>query len=95
LASLYGRVALLGQESIHAPRFNDKQALRVHPTALAWLMAGRDGVVVVNPRKAAPLLRDAEPLEVASAAFGQRLRNLLTLAPPRIYAPAAEIRAAI
>jgi len=94
VASLRGRVALLGEEQVFGPRFDDQQALMVHETPLAWLLAERQGVVIVNPRRAAPILRAAEPLKASSAAFALRLRNLINPKPPRIFfAPSAEMRA--
>jgi hypothetical protein len=49
-ASWLGRVALLGQEQVFAPRLSD--ALTVHPRPLEWLAAGRHGVVIVDARRA-------------------------------------------
>ena len=72
VGSWLGRVGLLGEEQLDGPRLG--APLQVHPDPLAWLRAGRDGVVIVDPVRAAPMLRDAGPLEVAS--FGER-RSLL------------------
>ncbi len=55
---------------------------------LSWLRAGREGVVVVDPIRAAPMLRDAGPIEVAS--FGER-RILVDLM--RIRLPDVTVRA--
>lgn len=66
-----------------------EQALQVHETPLQWLIAERQGVVIVDPRRAPSLLRSAAPLAASSVAFGRRLRNLLTLSSPSIYVPTA------
>jgi hypothetical protein len=92
-ASWLGRVALLGEDELLAPRLDDEQALMVHETPLAWLIAGRQGVVIVDPRKAAPILREAEPLKTHSIAFSRRILTLATLRTPRVFAPSAKLRA--
>ena len=86
VGSWLGRIGLLGEEQLDSPRFDEP--LLVHPDTLSWLRAGRDGVVVVDPVRAAPLLRDAGPLEVAD--FGER-KTLLDLM--RIKLPDVVVRA--
>ena len=93
MASWYGRAALLGEDELFAPRLDPEQALRVHETPLQWLLAERQGVVIVDPRRAASILRDAEPLKTHSASFSLRILALTTPRPPRVFAPSAEIRA--
>ena len=93
MASLYGRAALLGEGELFVPRLDDERALMVHETPLQWLLAERQGVVIVDPRKAASILRDAEPLKTHSAAFSLRILTLTTPRPPSVFAPSAEIRA--
>jgi hypothetical protein len=66
LASWFGAVALLGAEDLSAPRLTKERALAVFETPLGWLRAGREGVVVIDPRGAAPPLRLAEPLVAES-----------------------------
>jgi hypothetical protein len=56
----------------------------MHETALDWLRADREGVVVVDPQRASPLLRMVEPLGVRRASFGRRVHEAMTIAPPRI-----------
>ncbi len=68
IGSWLGQIGMLGEEQLDSPRFGEP--LLVHPDPLSWLQAGRDGVVVVDPIRAAPMLRDAGPIEVAS--FGER-----------------------
>jgi hypothetical protein len=82
LAMWRGRVAMLGQENILAPRIGEP--LLVHETPIDWLRAEREGVFVISSHSAAPLLRMGEPLGVQSARFGQRLRDALTIPAPRI-----------
>jgi hypothetical protein len=82
LATRQGRVAMLGQENILAPRIGEP--LLVHETPIDWLRADREGVFVISSHSAAPLLRMGEPLGVQSARFGQRLRDALTIPAPRI-----------
>lgn len=87
LASLIGRAPLLGAEQLEMPRLD--LPLRVHETTLEWLRHGREGVVVVDPKMAAPALIDAAPLAVSTPAFAVRLRNMLHRTPPRIVVDAA------
>ena len=86
------RGALLGAENLFG--FRMREALEVHPTPLQWLRAGCHGVVILDPAKAAPLLRRAEPLQVPSFADGRVLRKLLDVKPPRILVPASPDRGA-
>jgi hypothetical protein len=92
LAAWYGAVSLLGMENVFGPRLDLHNALEVFRDPVHWLGAERQGVVVVHPQQAAPILRRAEPLKVNNSAFGLRLANLINQQPPRILAPAAEIR---
>jgi hypothetical protein len=65
----------------------------VHENPLDWLRAGRRGVCIVDPQRAAPLLRLSEPLGVTREAYGRRLRQALTPPAPRIVV-ASNARAA-
>ena len=87
IGSWLGGVGLLGEEQLDGPRFG--APLIVHPDPLAWLRAGREGVVIVDPVRAASMLRDAGPLEVAS--FGER-KSLLDLM--RVKLPEVVVRQA-
>ena len=93
MASWWGNAPLLGMDELFAPRLDAERALRIHETPLQWLLAGRQGVVIVDPRRAAQCLRDAEPLKTHSTAFGRRILALTTPRPPRVFAPSVEIRA--
>jgi len=53
------RGALLGAENLFG--FRMREALEVHPTPLEWLRAGCQGVVIIDPKKSADLLRRAAP----------------------------------
>jgi hypothetical protein len=94
LAAWFGASPLLGAEYLWAPRLTKEQALAVFESPLGWLRAGREGVVVIDPRRAAPLLRRAEPLVAESIDHGQRLRRRLTVRPPRVYVAKSKLRSA-
>jgi hypothetical protein len=87
VASWLGRVGLLGQDMLFAPRFGDP--IVVHETPLEWLRFKRTGVVIVDPRRAAPLLRAAEPLATSSVQQGERLRKMLAVRPARVLVTVA------
>jgi hypothetical protein len=91
LALWRGAASMLGAENIFAPRLGDP--LLVHETPLDWLRAGRRGVYIIDPQRAAPLLRLGEPLGVTREAHGRRLRQALTIPSPRIVV-ASNARAA-
>jgi hypothetical protein len=61
-----GNVAMLGQETAHAPRLG-AEALRVYPTPREWLLGARDGVVIVDHDAALPILYAASPISVPSS----------------------------
>jgi hypothetical protein len=77
-----GTIAVLGQENVLASRLNE--ALVVHETVADWLRAGREGVFVIDAKRAAPLLHAAAPLGVERPAFGRQLRESLTIRAPQI-----------
>jgi hypothetical protein len=81
-ATWLGAGALLGAWNLFRPRM--REALMVHQGPLDWLRDACRGVVVVNERNAAPLLRHAEPLRVSNVEPGIKLRKMLTLPPPQI-----------
>jgi hypothetical protein len=82
LALLLGRVAMLGQDSVYGWRL--REPLAMHETVLEWLKANRDGVFVIDPQRASPLLRTVEPLGVKRASFGRVMRERLIIRAPRI-----------
>jgi hypothetical protein len=75
------REALLGAHNVLGPSFNEP--LRVFPNILAWLRGERDGVVVLDWRRAAAELEGAT-LAVDDLVFGQTLRRRLTRPSPPI-----------
>jgi hypothetical protein len=77
-----GRGALLGGEYALAPRLSE--GLLVHETPLEWLRAECRGVVVLDDRRARPLLYRAQPLQVVSIEQGRELRAMLEVKPPKI-----------
>ncbi len=80
VGSWLGRAGLLGAENLWRAR----DILVVHADPMSWLRAGRDGVVVVDPVRAAPMLRDAGTMEVGSQAERRGLADMLTVKLPRI-----------
>jgi hypothetical protein len=80
-----GRVSMLGQEQVFAARLDEP--LRVFRTLPDWLRADRDGIVIVDERRARHLL-DGTTLSVGEdeIAFGQTLRDRLTIAPQIVVA---------
>jgi hypothetical protein len=92
LASYWG-IPLLGMERLGEPRIDPGGALNVFTGPVKWLLAERDGVLVVNFANAARLLRDACPLRAGSATEAQRIQNLITASPPRVFAPIERVPA--
>ena len=76
-----GALPLLGAEWL-CPL--DGGPVEVHADVLAWLRAGRRGVVVVDQRRAVPVLRECRALVVADRKFGLWLEDRLTVKPPKI-----------
>jgi hypothetical protein len=87
LAAHWGPVSVLGTDDILTPRLTCEGALLVHRTPLGWLRAGRQGVVVVEARGAALVLRDFGPLAGEDEAHGRELRQLFRQTEPKIYVP--------
>lgn len=80
-ASWIGRETLLGAHHVLAPRFDEP--LRLFPDPRSWLCGGRDGVVILDWRRAAAEL-EGLTLAVDDVAFGRTLRQRLTRRPPPI-----------
>jgi hypothetical protein len=87
-----GAACLLGEQNISVPRI-EHDGVRVHPSALAWLRAGRTGVYVVDSERARWRLA-GETLVVDDVAFGRRLRDALRLPEPQIFVTTADARRA-
>ncbi len=82
LALWLGRVSMLGQDNLYGWRVG--APLVVHETPLEWLQAEREGVFIIDPQRASPLLRMVEPLGVKRPEFCRRLQSALTIRAPRI-----------
>ena len=86
--SWLGRTGMLGEEQLDRAR----DELRVHGDVLSWLRAGRQGVVVVDPVRAAPMLRDAGSMVVGSWEEKRRLADMLSVKlPPIAVEPAVRV----
>jgi len=83
LAAWLGSASMLGEQNALAARLADP-ALDVHESPLAWLIAGRRGVCIIDPRRARHTLECAQPLRAASVRHGLSLRRAMTLATPNI-----------
>lgn len=81
------RAAMLGEDELLAPR--DAEGLRVFETPLQWLQHRRAGVVVLDKRLAAPMLRDAAPLLAVNFEHGKKLQDMLRVPTPRILVPSS------
>ena len=91
LAAFWG-IPMLGMECLDEPRIDPDCALAVFTNPVKWMLGERNGVLVVNFKNAARLLRHAAPLRAGSATEAQRIQNLITAAPPRVLAPPARTR---
>jgi hypothetical protein len=80
IASWLGRVGMLGQQNLWAPRLGS-DAITVHADVISWLTDERRGVVVVDADKAKWLLSHAGPLLANSTEHGRALRSALTFSP--------------
>lgn len=92
LALWLGRVSMLGQDNLYGWRVGEP--LVVHEMPIEWLQAGREGLFVIDPQRASPLLRMVEPLGVNRPEFGRHLREALTIRPPRIVVAETTLGAA-
>jgi hypothetical protein len=90
VGSWLGRVGLLGEEQIRRAR----DVLQVHATPLDWFRAGREGVCVVDPVRAAPMLRDAGTMAVATPYERRRLVETISVRLPPIIVRSAVRRVA-
>lgn len=87
VAGWYGVEPLLGADQLYAPRLCEP--LMVFATVREWLIGERQGVVVIDPRRAKRVLNDVGTLAASSPAFGLRLRTFLHVAPTPIVVPSA------
>ncbi len=82
LGSWLSRVGLIREEQLGGARFGEP--LVVHPGPVAWLRAGREGVVVIDPVRAGPLLRQAGEMVVDSHRERNRLNAIMRVDLPKI-----------
>jgi hypothetical protein len=82
LATWLNRASILGEDQLNAPRL--AEGLPVYENPLQWLQQRRLGVVVIDAKRAAPKLREADPLLVTSYEHGMALRAMLKAEAPRI-----------
>lgn len=80
-ASETGTLALLGREWINPL---DDGAVDVHAGVLEWLRAGRRGCVVLDQRRAVPVLRDCDKLIVGDDAHGRALLKAMRVRLPQV-----------
>ena len=76
-----GALPLLGMEWL-CPL--DGGPVEVHADVLAWLRAGRRGVVILDRARAVPVLREVKTLVVSDLDTGEKLERALTIKSPRI-----------
>ena len=86
LGEWMARSPVLGLETLWRPRLSLDGALPVFIDPWRWLIAGRDGLLLIDQQRALPILRDAGLLLAESIDFGERLLDLMTAKPPRILA---------
>jgi hypothetical protein len=86
LASWYGTAFCLGDldDILNPASFFAGSALRVHADPLAWLRAGRDGIVIVKPEFTYAYLRGVPRLSFADASFARQVRAWLQPPQPRV-----------
>jgi hypothetical protein len=99
VATQHGAVCILGEEALgeeavdgpDADGEEDEDGLRVFPTPLEWLRAGRRGVVILNAsagwrfNTSVSWRFAGRKLIVANTDFGRRLRAMLRMPEPRVY----------
>lgn len=83
LATLRGVAFCVGDadDILNPATYSDDGALRVHPTALEWLKAEREGIVIVQPRYAFAYLSQARCIECADTEHAAQLDRWLR--PPK------------
>ena len=79
IALWVGRVAMLGQQNVLAPRLS--MALKVQLSPMDWLRDEREGIYIIDNSHAAPLLNDAGRLAAETTEQGLALERNLTMRP--------------
>ncbi|WP_249133796.1 hypothetical protein [Bradyrhizobium sp. AUGA SZCCT0182] len=86
VATWAGHACMIGADQIDAMQ-PDAAGLLVCEGVLQWLQARRRGVVILDARRALPLLFDSPPLLAASLNHGTGLRNAFERALPPVLVP--------
>jgi hypothetical protein len=82
LASWRGTAFAIGQQAIFNPAtYFGGGTLRVHRTPLEWLLADRDGIVIVKPELTYAYVRNLRRVSCADTAYLQQVKQWLE--PPR------------
>jgi hypothetical protein len=82
LASWCGASVFLGADDILGPRLGI-EGLRIHRDPLAWLKTGRQGVIILDPKRARWRLA-GESLIVSEVDFGRKVRAFMRLPEPDV-----------
>ncbi|QDM32653.1 hypothetical protein FNL55_15820 [Tardiphaga sp. vice352] len=85
IAPWLGHACMLGEDNLTGPCLEG--GLVVHSTPLEWFRDKRAGVVVLDPVRSAPLLRDAGTLLAGSLDAAKKLKKLLAVELPNILVP--------
>ncbi len=85
-ASWYGNAFCLGdQDDIFNPAtYFAGDALRLHETPLDWLLAERDGIVIVRPDLVPAYLADRQRVQCSNAAYARKVEKWLQPPKPRV-----------
>jgi len=81
LASWYD-TPILGAEQLYAPRIELDGALKIYESPMGWLRNGRDGVVVINQRRAAWILFRVGPFVAETAEHARLVAAIVDMPPP-------------
>jgi hypothetical protein len=86
IASWYGVAEILGDpdQVDNRATYAFDGTLRVHADPIAWLKSGRDGIVIVNRLRAAPLLRNATRMLCADPDLAGEIELLIQPPKPQV-----------
>ncbi len=88
VAAWLGHACMLGEDTLVGPRLGD--GLTVHASPLDWFKANRYGVVVLDPVRSGPKLRDAGTLIAGSIEAARKLKKMMAAELPNILVPQGE-----
>lgn len=83
-----GAACAIGLDAIYGPRMREDGALSVWTAPAEWISSGFDGVVLLDPQRAHPHLRDVDRVIVANIEQGEALAALFLRGPAILIAPA-------